>query len=144
MNQFIKRKYKDSTVHQTEYQSKRNPTGKPRWTWQQLKHQAPTISSIAKSISRNRHRVWSPARRRAIKEESEISKWVWSRNTTITNSRQTHGAGRKSHTTITRHQEDKLSKAISSLFPVNIANLNGRKETYNKTITDSHNGSNNQ
>ena len=25
---------------------------------------------------------------------------------------------RKSHTTITRHQEDKLSKATSSLFPI--------------------------
>ena len=31
---------------------------------------------------------------------------------------QTHGTTRKSHTTITRHQEDKLSKATSSLFPI--------------------------
>ena len=39
------------------------------------------------------------------------SKWVWSGKNTITNCRQTHGTARKSHTTITRHQEDKLSKA---------------------------------
>ena len=38
------------------------------------------------------------------------------RSTTITNRRQTHGTARKSHTTITKHQEDKLSKATSSLF----------------------------
>ena len=31
------------------------------------------------------------------------------RNTTITNCRQTHGTARKSHTTIMRHQENKLS-----------------------------------
>ena len=34
---------------------------------------------------------------------------------TITNCRQTHDTERNSHTTITRHQEDKLSKAASSL-----------------------------
>ena len=33
---------------------------------------------------------------------------------------QTHGTTRKSHTTITRHQIDKLSKATSSLFPIKI------------------------
>ena len=41
-----------------------------------------------------------------------------SRNITITNCRQTHGTVRKSHITITRHQEDKQSKATSSLFPI--------------------------
>ena len=46
------------------------------------------------------------------------SKWVWSGNTTITNRRQPRGTARKSRSTITRHQEDKLSKAISSLFPI--------------------------
>ena len=46
------------------------------------------------------------------------SKWVWSGNTTITNCRQPRGTARKSCSTITRHQEDKLSKAISSLFPI--------------------------
>ena len=46
------------------------------------------------------------------------SKWVWSGNTTITNRKQTYGTTRKSHTTITRHQEDKLSKVTSSLFPI--------------------------
>ena len=29
-----------------------------------------------------------------------------------------HGTARKSRSSITRHQEDKLSKAISSLFPM--------------------------
>ena len=42
------------------------------------------------------------------------SKWVWSGNTTITNRRQPCGTARKSRSTITRHQEDKLSKATSS------------------------------
>ena len=46
------------------------------------------------------------------------SKWVWSGNTTITNCRQPRGTARNSRSTITRHQEDKLSKAISSLFPI--------------------------
>ena len=46
------------------------------------------------------------------------SKWVWSGNTTITNCRQPQGTARKSHSTITRHQGDKLSKATSSLFPI--------------------------
>ena len=46
------------------------------------------------------------------------SKWVWSGNNTITNRRQPHGTARKSRSTITRHQEDKLSKATSSLFPI--------------------------
>ena len=45
-------------------------------------------------------------------------KWVWSGNTTITNRRQPHGTVRKSHSTIMRHQEDKPSKATSSLFPI--------------------------
>ena len=46
------------------------------------------------------------------------SKWVWSGNTTITNCSQHCGVARKSHSTITRHQEDTLSKATSSLFPI--------------------------
>ena len=46
------------------------------------------------------------------------SKWVWSRNTTNTNCRQPRGTARKSCSTVTRHQEDKLSKATSSLFPI--------------------------
>ena len=54
------------------------------------------------------------------------SKWVWSGNTTITNSRQIQGTARKSHTTITRHQEDKLNREASSLFPIKmIAKLKG-------------------
>ena len=39
------------------------------------------------------------------------SKWLWS-GKTITNRRQPHGTARKSHSTITRHQEDK--------FPINM------------------------
>ena len=50
------------------------------------------------------------------------SKWVWSGNFTITNCRQPCGTARKSPSTITRHQEDKLSKAISSLFPIIVIN----------------------
>ena len=39
-----------------------------------------------------------------------------------------HGTARKSHTTIMRHQEDKLSKATISLFPIKmIAKLEGTK-----------------
>ena len=36
----------------------------------------------------------------------------------MTNNRQTHGTSKKSNTTIMKHQEDKLSKATSSLFPI--------------------------
>ena len=44
----------------------------------------------------------------------------------ITNCIQTHGTARKSHNTITRHQENKLSKATSSLFPIKmIAKVEG-------------------
>ena len=46
------------------------------------------------------------------------SKWLWSGNTTITYRRQPCGTARKSHSTITRHQEDKPSKATSPLFPI--------------------------
>ena len=45
-------------------------------------------------------------------------KVIMIRNTTITNRRQPHGTVRKSRSTITRHQEDKSSKATSSLFPI--------------------------
>ena len=46
------------------------------------------------------------------------SEWVWSGNTTIKNCRQTRDNVKKSHTTITRHQEDKQSKATCSVFPI--------------------------
>ena len=68
---------KDSTVYKTEYLSKTNPTGKPRWAWQKPKISPPTISSIHKSLSRNCHRVWSPTHQRAIKEESKVAKRDW-------------------------------------------------------------------
>ena len=38
----------------------------------------------------------------------------------MTNCRQTCGIVRKSHTAITTHQEDKQSKATSSLFPIDM------------------------
>ena len=41
------------------------------------KHRAPTISSIDKSLSRNRHRAWCPTQRRAIKEESKVANRDW-------------------------------------------------------------------
>ena len=50
--------------------------------------------------------------------DSKNIKWVWSGNTKITNRRQPRGTARKSLSTITRHQEDKLSKATSSLYPI--------------------------
>ena len=46
-----------------------NPGGPDK----QPKHQTPTISPIDKSLSRDRHRVWSPTHRRAIKEESKAA-----------------------------------------------------------------------
>ena len=65
-------------------------------------------------------------------QEVENSRWVWSGNTTITNRRQPCGTARKSRSTITRHQEDKLSKATSSLFPIKmIATLEWTYKTYN-------------
>ena len=68
------------------------------------------------------------------------SKWVCWGNTTITNCRQPRGTARKSRSTITRHQEDKLSKAISSLFPIKmIAILEWTLSNVqqNRTITNS-------
>ena len=59
---------------------------------------------------------WSRNTREMCHFLHKNSKWVWSGNTTITNRRQPHGTVRKSRSTIMRHQEDKLSKAISSLF----------------------------
>ena len=62
INQDITRrqsKGKDSTVNETEYRSKRDQTGKPGRPDKQSKLQAPTISTIAKSLSRNRHSLKS-------------------------------------------------------------------------------------
>ena len=50
-----------------------NPGGPDK----QPKHQAPNISSIDKSLSRNHHRVWSPTHRRAIKQESKVANRDW-------------------------------------------------------------------
>ena len=43
----------------------------------QPKHQAPTISSINKSLSRNRNIVYSPTHWRAIKEVSKVANRDW-------------------------------------------------------------------
>ena len=48
--------------------------------------------------------------------ESKIVTMI--RNTIITNCRQTHDTARKSHTTITRHQEDKLNKQPALSSPI--------------------------
>ena len=47
----IKNKDKDSTVHTTEYRSKRNQTVTPWWAWQQTQHQVQTLSFIDKSLN---------------------------------------------------------------------------------------------
>ena len=53
----------DSTLHTTAYQSKRNPTIKPRWAQPKTQHQTQTLSSIDKSIDtslcRNHHSLRS-------------------------------------------------------------------------------------
>ena len=59
----------------------------------------------------------------------------------------TYGTARKSHTTIKRHQEDKLSKATSCLLPPDDCKTRmdiKLRTTKHRTITDSHNGSNNK
>ena len=47
-----------------------------------------------------------------------MSVFKWPLKTGFTNHRQPRGTARKSGSTITRHQEDKLSKATNSLFPI--------------------------
>ena len=60
--------------------------------------------------------------------------------TTIANYRQTSGIDRKNHTTITRHQEDKQSKATSSLFPIKmIAKLEWTERNAQQNIEQLHN-----
>ena len=56
----------------------------------------------------------------------------------------THDTARKSRTTITIHKEDKLSKATSSLFPIQM--IANKEWTYKnkETITESDIGSYNQ
>ena len=50
--------------------------------------------------------------------KSKNSKWVWSGYITLRNCIQTRQIVRKSHTTITRHQEDKQSKANTYILPI--------------------------
>ena len=49
----------------------------PGWPDKQPKHQAPTISSRGKSLSRSHHIVWSPTHQRAIKQESKVANRDW-------------------------------------------------------------------
>ena len=72
------------------------------------------------------------------------SKWVWSGNIIITNHRQPCGTARKSRSSITRHQDHKLSKATSSLLPTKTRTDTKQRVTKHRTITDSHNGSYNK
>ena len=65
------------------------------------------------------------------------------------NHKQTHVTARKSNTSITRHQEDKPSKTVSSLFlPIKAIAKPERTQSNaqhnNRTITDSHYRSNNK
>ena len=81
-----------------------------------LKH---LVSFICNQIFRSC--VWLCTHFHAIEtfcQRLKNSKSVWSGNTTIINRRQPRGTVRKSRSTITRHQEDKLSKATSSFFPI--------------------------
>ena len=48
-------------MYTTEYKSKRNLKVKPRWFPQQTQHQAPTLSSIDKSLGRNHQSEVQPA-----------------------------------------------------------------------------------
>ena len=41
-------------------QEQKHPIVKPRWAWPQAQYQALTLSSIDKSLSPNRQRVWGP------------------------------------------------------------------------------------
>ena len=72
-----KSKDKDSTVNKTEYPSNRIPTGKPQWSNKHLNYQAPTILSIDKSLSQNRHRGCRLIHWRAIKEEIKVANSDW-------------------------------------------------------------------
>ena len=72
--------------------------------------------------------------------------WMTPKNSKWVSQSQTDGTERNSHTTITRHQEDKLSKAASSFSSPSrwLQNKKGHKVTKNRTITESCNGSSNQ
>ena len=76
-------------------------------------------------------------------EDSENSEYDQEIPLLITNCRQTRGTGKKSQTAITRYWEDEQSQATSSPFPIKmIAKL--KCTTKHRTVTESHNGSNNQ
>ena len=80
INQDITRKQskdKDSTVNRTEYRAKEIQQVNPCVPDKQPKHQAPTILSIDKSLSRNDHRVRSLTHWRAIEEESKVANRDW-------------------------------------------------------------------
>ena len=76
INRDIKRRWskdEDSTVQKRNTGAKEIQKLNPGGPWQQPKHQLPTSSSTDKSSSGNRHRVWSPTSRHAIKEENKVA-----------------------------------------------------------------------
>ena len=85
-----------------------------KWSPKLLKSPQKQTNKQAKT----HNRITSLNRSESAVTETKNSKWVWSGNTTITNRRQPCGTARKSRSTITRHHEDNLSKATSSLFPI--------------------------
>ena len=82
-----------------------------------------TLRILAYFVHMRRKKILHFLIQRALLSIIKNSKWVWSGNTTITNRRQPHGTARKSRSTITRQQEDKLSKATSSLFPIKMIEI---------------------
>ena len=69
------------------------------------------------NVRGRRTRVWFHSSTSICKKSSRFSKKVseYDQEIRITNCRQTNGTARKSHTAITRHHEDKLSKATIAL-----------------------------
>ena len=76
------------------------------------------MHSLIRAFASRLNSLWVVSYYNVVVDSDLQKKWVWSGNTTITNCRQPRGTVRKSRSTITRHQENKLSKAISSLFPI--------------------------
>ena len=77
----------------------KNSTSRMRSWWWPLSIKTPVLGI-------ERGRVSLPA---DLTCKRRLKNVLGSKNTTTTNCRLTHGTTRKSHTTITRHQEDKLS-----------------------------------
>ena len=68
-----KTKIRTQQYKETECQSKGKSTVKPWMFWPKTPHQAPTLSSTDKSLSRNRHRAGSPTHRRSLKRKAKLA-----------------------------------------------------------------------